>query len=84
MYRLDDNVTSTNTPEEAAVLEEVKEILSAGGNSEVTIVPQIQWAKFAKNMNNVAFSSVSTLSGSVKPSIPLELTGALIELSVTP
>ncbi|KAF8635597.1 hypothetical protein AX15_000240 [Amanita polypyramis BW_CC] len=62
MYKLDDMATSTNTAEEIATLEEVKEILSAGG-SDVEIVSQIQWAKFAKNIWNIIFSSITALSG---------------------
>ncbi|KAK2460801.1 hypothetical protein APHAL10511_007271 [Amanita phalloides] len=62
IYRFDDMTTSTNTPEENALLEEVNEMLLAGG-SDAIVVPQIQWAKFKKNFWNVAFSSIATLSG---------------------
>ncbi|KAF8635561.1 hypothetical protein AX15_000211 [Amanita polypyramis BW_CC] len=62
MYRLDDMTTHMNTPEETGILEEVKEILSAGG-SDAKVVPQIQWAKFSKNFWNITFSSITSLSG---------------------
>ena len=51
-----------NTPEEQAILDDIGGILSAGG-SEITIVPEIQRQKFAKNFWNVAFSSYATLTG---------------------
>ena len=50
-----------NTPEEQAILDDIGGILSAGG-SEITIVPEIQRQKFAKNFWNVAFSSYATLT----------------------
>ena len=51
-----------NTPEEQSTLESIGGLLTAGG-SEVTIVPEIQRQKFAKNFWNVAFSSYATLTG---------------------
>jgi len=68
MYRLDDMATLENTAEEASILGEVREMLSAGG-TDTTIVPQIQWAKFQKNFWNVAFSSTATLSGYPLPAL---------------
>ncbi|KAF5384096.1 hypothetical protein D9615_003263 [Tricholomella constricta] len=61
MYRFNDFTTNTNTPLEAAILEEIARILEAGG-SEVTIVKEVQRIKFAKNFWNVAFSSFATLT----------------------
>lgn len=62
MYRYNDFTTQVNTPNEAALLEDVGGILSAGG-STITIVPEIQRTKFTKNFWNVAFSSFPTLTG---------------------
>ena len=50
-----------NTSEEQGILNDIGGILSTGG-SEVTIVPEIQRQKFAKNFWNVAFSSYATLT----------------------
>ncbi|KAG6865175.1 hypothetical protein C0991_004723 [Blastosporella zonata] len=71
MYRYNDFTTEANTPAEAAVLEDIGAILTAGG-SEVAIVPEVQRKKFSKNFWNVAFSSFSTLTGSHKPSMLLD------------
>jgi 2-dehydropantoate 2-reductase len=64
MYRHNDITTDTNTPTEAALLEDIGKILSAGG-STITIVPEIQRKKFSKNFWNVAFASFATLTGYV-------------------
>lgn len=71
MYRFDDFTTEQNSPGEAAILEDIGSILTAGGG-EVTIVPEIQRKKFAKNFWNVAFSSFSTLTRSVSKFHPRE------------
>ena len=60
-YRYNDKTTTQNNPEEVALLKDLGGILEAGG-STVTIVPEIQRAKFAKNFWNVAFSSFATLT----------------------
>ncbi|PFH51129.1 hypothetical protein AMATHDRAFT_143312 [Amanita thiersii Skay4041] len=78
IYRDGDMKLTENSPKETAILEEFKGVLSAGG-SEVTIVPQIQWTKYAKNFWNVAFASISTLTGYTLPAFfrppPTEETG---------
>ncbi|KAG6876980.1 hypothetical protein C0992_011163 [Termitomyces sp. T32_za158] len=61
VYRHNDFTTVTNTPAEAALLEDLKDILTAGGTS-VTIASEVQRQKFSKNFWNVAFSSYSTLT----------------------
>jgi len=78
IYRHKDYSTMSNSPEEAKLLQELGDILKAGGTT-VTIVPEIQRIKFKKNFWNVAFSSVSTLTGyrlpalwRAPPSDPLE------------
>jgi hypothetical protein len=63
MYRFNDFTTEQNTPKEAAILEDLGSILEAGG-STITIVPEIQRKKFAKNFWNVGFSSFATLTRS--------------------
>ncbi|TFK31810.1 ketopantoate reductase PanE/ApbA-domain-containing protein [Crucibulum laeve] len=68
VYRHGDFTTTTNTNEEAALLDDIGGILKAGG-STITIVPEIQRMKFSKNFWNVAFSSITTLSGYPLPSI---------------
>lgn len=67
-YRYNDRTTTENTSEEAALLKDLGGILEAGG-STVTIVPEIQRAKFAKNFWNVAFSSFATLTNYRLPAI---------------
>jgi len=64
MYRFNDFTTEENTPNEVAILEDIGRILEAGGGT-VTIVPEIQRMKFAKNFWNVGFSSFATLTRSV-------------------
>ena len=61
IYR-EDRTAVQNTPQEQSILEDIGGILTAGG-TEVTIVPEIQRQKFAKNFWNVAFSSYATLTG---------------------
>ena len=63
MYRFNDFTTEKNSPREAAILREIGGILEGGG-STITVVPEIQRKKFAKNFWNVAFSSFSTLTRS--------------------
>lgn len=53
--------TEENTPEESALLEDFGTILESGGTT-LTIVPEIQRMKYAKNMWNVVFASFSTLT----------------------
>lgn len=63
MYRHGDRLTTTNSPEEDAILTDLGTMLKTGG-SEVTIATEIQRKKFAKTFWNIAFSSFSTLIGS--------------------
>jgi len=63
MYRHEDHLTTTNSPEESDILTSFGTMLEAGG-SEVTIATEIQRKKFAKTIWNVAFSSFATLTGS--------------------
>jgi 2-dehydropantoate 2-reductase len=63
MYRHGDHLTTTNSPEEEAILTDFGTMLGTGG-SEVIIAPEIQRKKFAKTFWNIAFSSFSTLTGS--------------------
>ncbi|KAJ2922390.1 hypothetical protein H1R20_g14704, partial [Candolleomyces eurysporus] len=67
IYR-EDRTAIQNTPLEQSILEDIGGILTAGG-SEVTIVPEIQRQKFAKNFWNVAFSSYATLTGHTVPAL---------------
>jgi 2-dehydropantoate 2-reductase len=69
MYRFNDFTTEQNSPDEAAILKDIGSILEAGG-STITIVPEIQRMKFAKNFWNVGFSSFATLTRSVCESHP--------------
>ncbi|KAG2057987.1 6-phosphogluconate dehydrogenase C-terminal domain-like protein [Suillus hirtellus] len=62
MYRHGDHLTTTNSPEEAAILTDFGTMLETGG-SEVLIATEIQRKKFHKTFWNVAFSSFSTLTG---------------------
>ncbi|KAM6501121.1 Ketopantoate reductase PanE/ApbA domain containing protein [Amanita muscaria] len=61
LYRLDDMTTMKNAAEEASILNEIEDMLSAGG-IKVEVVPQIRWDKFLKNVRNVALSSIATLT----------------------
>ena len=61
VYRHMDRTTEVNTPEESALLQDFGAILEAGGTT-LTIVPEIQRMKFAKNIWNVVFASFATLT----------------------
>lgn len=61
VYRHMDHTTEVNTPEESALLQAFGTILEAGGTT-LTIVPEIQRMKFAKNIWNVVFASYATLT----------------------
>ncbi|RDB23670.1 hypothetical protein Hypma_009452 [Hypsizygus marmoreus] len=61
VYRYNNFTAESNTPAEASLLEDVASMLKAGGTS-VTVVPEVQRIKFSKNMWNVAFSTVATLT----------------------
>ncbi|EEB94483.1 hypothetical protein MPER_06695 [Moniliophthora perniciosa FA553] len=61
VYRPDDLMTTQNSPEEAAVLNDLKSLLEAGG-AGTDVVPEIQRQKLKKNMLNLAFASFATLS----------------------
>ena len=63
MYRHGDHVTTTNSPDENAILTDFGTMLERGG-SELIIATEIQRKKFAKTFWNVAFSSFATLTGS--------------------
>ena len=62
VYRHMDCTTEENTPEESALLQDFGAILETGGTT-LTIVPEIQRMKFAKNFWNIAFASFATLTG---------------------
>ncbi|KAG6856710.1 hypothetical protein H0H87_001499 [Tephrocybe sp. NHM501043] len=68
IYRHNDFTTETNTPAEAAVLEDISAILTAGGG-DISICAEVQRKKFSKNFWNVAFSSFSTLTGYRLPAL---------------
>ncbi|EAU83963.1 hypothetical protein CC1G_09845 [Coprinopsis cinerea okayama7 len=68
IYRHNDRTTTVNSPDEQAILDDIGGLLKDGG-SEVTIVPEIQRMKFAKNFWNVTFSSVATLTRYPLPAI---------------
>jgi len=61
VYRHNDYTTTTNTAEEEAPLQDFAAMLEKGG-STVTVVPEIQRVKFAKNFWNLAFASFATLT----------------------
>jgi 2-dehydropantoate 2-reductase len=61
VYRHKDRTTQMNTPEELTLLQDFGSILEAGGTT-LTIVPEIQRMKFAKNIWNVVFASFATLT----------------------
>ncbi|KAA1474388.1 6-phosphogluconate dehydrogenase C-terminal domain-like protein [Dentipellis sp. KUC8613] len=61
VYRHDDFTTASNSESEGSLLNDFGGLLEAGG-STVTIVPEIQRVKFAKNFWNVAFSSIASLT----------------------
>jgi 2-dehydropantoate 2-reductase len=68
VYRHMDRTTEVNTPEESALLKDFGSILEAGGTT-LTIVPEIQRMKFAKNIWNVVFASFATLTNNTLPAI---------------
>ncbi|KXN82369.1 hypothetical protein AN958_02626 [Leucoagaricus sp. SymC.cos] len=68
VYRYNEYRTTNNSPGEAELLENLGNILSTGG-STITIVPEIQRVKFQKNFWNVAYSSLSTLTGYRLPAV---------------
>ncbi|KAL1760776.1 ketopantoate reductase PanE/ApbA-domain-containing protein [Schizophyllum commune] len=68
IYRHNDFTTTTNTPAEQALLDDLANMLLKGG-STVTVVPEIQRKKFAKNFWNVGFSSFATLTGYTVPAL---------------
>ncbi|KAL1761111.1 hypothetical protein FB107DRAFT_286404 [Schizophyllum commune] len=61
MYRYEDYTTTVNSPEEQAVLDDLKGILTAGG-STVELVTEIQRRKYAKNMLNINFAGYACLT----------------------
>ncbi|EGO01027.1 hypothetical protein SERLA73DRAFT_105546 [Serpula lacrymans var. lacrymans S7.3] len=63
VYRHGDHLITTNSPQEAELLNDFGAMLEAGG-TELTIVPEIQRVKFTKNFWNIAFSSFSALTRS--------------------
>jgi len=68
VYRHMNRTTEVNTPEESELLQDFGSILEAGGTT-LTIVPEIQRMKFAKNIWNVAFGSFATLTNNTLPAI---------------
>lgn len=68
MYRPNDYTTTTNTPEESAILDDLALMLRSGGTT-VNLVPEIQRVKFAKNFWNLSFSSLATLTGYPLPAL---------------
>ncbi|KXN84382.1 Putative 2-dehydropantoate 2-reductase [Leucoagaricus sp. SymC.cos] len=68
VYRYNEYRSTNNSPGEAELLENLGNILSTGG-STITIVPEIQRVKFQKNFWNVAYSSLSTLTGYRLPAV---------------
>ncbi|KII92999.1 hypothetical protein PLICRDRAFT_376006 [Plicaturopsis crispa FD-325 SS-3] len=85
LYRKGDYTTTTNSPAEASLLSEFGELLETGGTT-LTIVPEIQRLKFAKNFWNLSFSSLATLTGYTLPAIfrPPPSDGASYEPYVSP
>ncbi|KAI0693383.1 ketopantoate reductase PanE/ApbA C terminal-domain-containing protein [Cerioporus squamosus] len=61
IYRRTNVAAAENTPAEAALLEELAALLREGG-SEVTVVPEIQRVKFAKNMWNAVLGASAALA----------------------
>ncbi|KIM41423.1 hypothetical protein M413DRAFT_27779 [Hebeloma cylindrosporum] len=61
VYRHKDFTTTVNSPQESSLLADYGKMLETGG-STITIVPEIQRMKFIKNIWNVAFSSIATLT----------------------
>ena len=67
VYRPTPNVL-TNTPEEAATLDSIGDILKAGG-TDVIIVPEIHRIKFEKNIWNAIFGPATVLAKSPLQSV---------------
>ncbi|TFK81209.1 6-phosphogluconate dehydrogenase C-terminal domain-like protein [Polyporus arcularius HHB13444] len=61
IYRRTNLTATENTPAEAALLDELADLLRAGG-SQVTVVPEIQRVKFAKNMWNAVLGASAALA----------------------
>ncbi|KAL1659519.1 hypothetical protein GGF50DRAFT_130971 [Schizophyllum commune] len=61
MYRYEDYTTTVNSPEEQVVLDDLSDILTAGG-STVELVTEIQRRKYAKNMLNINFAGYACLT----------------------
>jgi hypothetical protein len=61
VYRHEDFTTTENSPEEVALLKDLSDILEAGG-STISVAPEIQRHKFSKNLWNISFSSIATLT----------------------
>ncbi|KAF9260692.1 6-phosphogluconate dehydrogenase C-terminal domain-like protein [Marasmius fiardii PR-910] len=61
VFRPGQFTTTHNNPEEDAILEDLKVLLEAGGTS-ITVVPEIQRRKLEKNMLNLGFATIATLS----------------------
>jgi len=61
VYRYDDPLSASVTPDETAFLSAFASLVVAGG-SAATVVPDIQRLKFAKNLWNIAFSSAGVLT----------------------
>ncbi|KAF5339696.1 hypothetical protein D9758_014903 [Tetrapyrgos nigripes] len=59
VYRPNDRTTTVNSSQEQTLLENLKSLFH---NADVTIVPEIQRKKYAKNMINVAFAGFSCLT----------------------
>ena len=68
VYRDDDHTTTSNSADEAALLQDLGSIFQKGG-SAITIVPEIQRIKFSKNFWNLCFASFATLTGYTLPSL---------------
>jgi len=59
VYRPNDFTTMVNSEEEQHLLEELRDLFH---NAEINIYPEIQRKKFAKNMLNIAFTSLACLT----------------------
>ncbi|KDQ32819.1 hypothetical protein PLEOSDRAFT_1073225 [Pleurotus ostreatus PC15] len=68
IYRHEDHTTSANSADETALLQDLGSIFQRGG-SAITIVPEIQRVKFAKNFWNLSFATFATLTGYTVPSL---------------
>jgi 2-dehydropantoate 2-reductase len=64
-YRHQDYTTAVNTAEEEDLLQDFARIIEGGGGT-VSVVPEIQRTKFAKNFWNLTFASFATLTGYVE------------------